>query len=93
MCPFTPVARLVDAGPFRLMRHPMYAGIILIAVAPVLLTGVYANLWSPAAFAVWLHFRSVLPEEEFLRSQLGDAYTAYCARVPRWLPRLRPDRR
>jgi len=89
VCPFTPVARLVDSGPYRFTRHPMYVGLVLIAAAPVLLTGVYANLWVPAAFAVWLHFRYALPEEAFLRAQLGEAYAAYCERVPRWLLRNR----
>jgi protein-S-isoprenylcysteine O-methyltransferase Ste14 len=73
VCPFTPVARLVDSGPFRLTRHPMYAGVLLIALAPVLLTGMYANSWVPATLAVWLHFRYARPEEDFLRAQFGDA--------------------
>ena len=31
-------------------------------------------------------------EEQLLTTRLGEAYSAYAARVPRWLPRLAPSR-
>ncbi len=37
-----------------------------------------------------LQLRLILGEEDFLRARLGEAYAAYCARVPRLLPALRP---
>jgi len=36
-------------------------------------------------FQVWL----ILGEEAFLRAKLGEAYTDYCAKVPRIVPTLR----
>jgi protein-S-isoprenylcysteine O-methyltransferase Ste14 len=53
-------------------------------------------LWSQAAvllaYAAFMflgfHLFVVLYEEPALSRQFGEAYREYCARVPRWLPRL-----
>jgi protein-S-isoprenylcysteine O-methyltransferase Ste14 len=63
----------------------MYLGMVLISVSAALITGVYWNLWPAPVLALWLHFRFVLPEEEFLRERLGSAYLTYASRHPRWL--------
>jgi protein-S-isoprenylcysteine O-methyltransferase Ste14 len=41
--------------------------------------------------AVWLGFFAWVPifEEPTLRGKFGKDYEDYCARVPRWIPRLR----
>lgn len=46
--------------------------------------GLYALLISALA-----HASVVYVEEPELRRRFGQAYADYCARVPRWLPRLR----
>ena len=80
----TPTA-LVEEGPSRYTRNPMYlfgatayAGLALLLVQP----------WSlallPAVVAV-THYGIVLPEEAYLRRKFGNAYSQYQARVPRWL--------
>jgi protein-S-isoprenylcysteine O-methyltransferase Ste14 len=80
----TPTA-LVESGPFRFTRNPMYlfgstgyAGLALLLVQP----------WSlallPVVFAL-THHGVVLREEQFLQRHFGDCYRAYQARVPRWL--------
>jgi protein-S-isoprenylcysteine O-methyltransferase Ste14 len=40
----------------------------------------------------WLvsHLFVVIYEEPTLRRTFGDEYDAFCANVPRWIPRLRP---
>jgi len=85
VCPFSPVPRLIEDGPFRFTRNPMYAGLVLIPVGTSIAAGVPTNLWAPLAYAAWLHVRFVIPEEEFLRAQVGEAYEAYAARIPRWM--------
>jgi protein-S-isoprenylcysteine O-methyltransferase Ste14 len=44
---------------------------------------------------VWLGFFAfvVLYEEPVLRGKFGKGYEEFCARVPRWIPRLKPSRR
>jgi protein-S-isoprenylcysteine O-methyltransferase Ste14/membrane protease YdiL (CAAX protease family) len=82
--------RLVIAGPFALVRHPIYVGLFLLLLASGL-------AWStPEAMivAVWLfgwatHVRATR-EEKLLSSALGTAYAVYAARVPRFMPRLWP---
>lgn len=85
VCPFSPAPNLVSTGPYRFTRNPMYLGMVLLSASGPLIAGLYWNLWAPAALAVWLHFRYVLPEEQFLRDRLGVDYLAYASRNPRWL--------
>ncbi|MGH6888200.1 MAG: methyltransferase family protein [Rhizomicrobium sp.] len=78
--------RIVDTGPYGIVRHPIYTGLI----ASVLATA--AMRATPIAFAgavimtfgFWIKARL---EERFLREQLGaDAYDSYRRRVPMLLP-------
>ncbi len=77
---------IVDRGPYRLVRHPIYTGLILA------LATYAAQLATPAgmvgvllvAFGFWLKARL---EERFLGSELGEAaYAAYRARTPMLVP-------
>ena len=85
VCPFTRVPALVTRGPYRLMRNPMYVGLVCLNLGVALLSGVLANLWSSVAYVIWLHYAFVLPEERFLLHALGDRYDDYAAHRPRWL--------
>lgn len=85
VCPFTPVPSLLSDGPYRFTRNPMYLGMVLVGASVPLITGLYLNLWAAAVLAIWLHFRFVLPEEEFLRERLGVEYLLYASGNPRWL--------
>ena len=72
-------------GPFGFVRHPLYAGILLAASAPVLAAPRVYLTASWAFCAVVLAVRAV-QEERRLRAQLGAAYDAYCCRVKRLIP-------
>jgi protein-S-isoprenylcysteine O-methyltransferase Ste14 len=85
VCPFSTVPCLVNSGPYRLTRNPMYLGMVLLSASVPVITGLYWNLWTTATLAAWLHLRFVLPEEEFLRDRLGVPYLDYASRNPRWL--------
>jgi protein-S-isoprenylcysteine O-methyltransferase Ste14 len=85
VCPFSRVPLLIDRGPYRLTRNPMYLGLISLNLGATLVSGVLANAWSSIAFVIWLHYAYVLPEEAFLRNQLGSTFDAYAERVPRWI--------
>ena len=75
---------LVEGGPFRFTRNPMYlfgsiwyAGLALLLVQP----------WSLALLAAVVlttHFGVVLREEEYLERRFGEGYRRYKARVPRY---------
>jgi protein-S-isoprenylcysteine O-methyltransferase Ste14 len=85
VCPFAPVPVLITTGPYRLTRNPMYLGLVCLNLGPTLLSGVLGNAWSSVAFFIWLHYAFVLPEEAFLKNELGAAFDQYARRVPRWL--------
>ena len=71
--------RVVEAGPYRWLRHPGYVGLALWALStPLLLLSSWAFV--PAALtAAWVLVRTAL-EDRFLRRELP-GYQAYAARV------------
>lgn len=79
--------RLVTNGPYAWVRHPMYLGAQLAALGSLLLYRTWATLLVAICFP-WLRLRA-RREEEALAAEFGAAWTAYCRRVPSWIPRLR----
>jgi protein-S-isoprenylcysteine O-methyltransferase Ste14 len=83
--PWKPTIRIVDRGPFRFTRNPMYLQMVLvcIGVATILL-----NYWILVLTPVcgWvLHRFAILPEEAYLEEKFGEPYISYKDRVRRWL--------
>ncbi len=75
--------RVIEAGPYRLVRHPGYLGGLLSQLAaPLVLESVWA--WIPAALIVVLVGVRTALEDRALRAEL-EGYVAYAARVPRRL--------
>lgn len=85
VCPFSPVPTVIESGPYRLTRNPMYLGLVAITLSAALMSGVPLNAWTACALWMWLHYKFVLPEESFLARELGERYLDYARRVPRWL--------
>jgi protein-S-isoprenylcysteine O-methyltransferase Ste14 len=79
-------ARLVDTGAYRLVRHPMYGGLILGSFGWGLLTASVPAFVAAYALAVTLRLKSAR-EEAWLADQF-DAYDAYRARTHRFVPWL-----
>jgi protein-S-isoprenylcysteine O-methyltransferase Ste14 len=81
-------ARVVTGGPFRVMRHPLYAGTLLFFVAtfaPYLQPALLAAL----AIGFALCLRSIAKyEERDMGAHLGDAWTKYAAAVPRFFGKI-----
>lgn len=77
---------LVQSGPFRILRHPSYASLGLIALGTALSTRSSTALL--AAVFVWLPAAGVriAREEAFLAERFGDAYTEYARRTWRLVP-------
>ena len=81
--------RIVDTGPYGLVRHPIYTGIILALFALATVKAAPAALLGAAVTTAsfWLKARF---EEGFLSTELGpEAYAAYRRRVPMLIPFLR----
>ena len=80
---------LLADGPYRHSRNPLYLGTLLHTVGIALLMSPAGAVFAIAA--IWiLQVRLTLAEEPFLAARFGEAYSTYEARVPRFLPSLRP---
>ncbi len=82
--PFTPASQLIQSGPYRFTRNPMYLGIVLICASVALLSGIILNISTALALAVWLEFRFIRREEKFLDNLFGAPFQQYMRRTPRW---------
>ncbi len=82
--------RVVDSGPYRLVRHPIYTGFLGAAWTFALASGGVASLIGAAALTAQMAWKA-RREERFLRQELGaEAYDAYAARTPMLIPFLAP---
>jgi len=77
---------VVDTGPYALVRHPIYTGIIAATFATAALKGTLIALAGAVIMTVGFWIKARL-EERFLREQLGaEAYDSYRRRVPMLVP-------
>jgi protein-S-isoprenylcysteine O-methyltransferase Ste14 len=79
---------VVDTGPYAIVRHPIYTGLLLAIIATVLLRVTIVTLTGGTLIGAGVYVKARV-EEEFLRQQLGKPYDAYARRVPMLVPFLR----
>jgi protein-S-isoprenylcysteine O-methyltransferase Ste14 len=85
--------RIVETGPYRLMRHPIYTGFIMIYVGVAILCATGLALAAVVVITVGLWLKARL-EEQFLFEEFGPTvYGTYKARTPMLVPRMtrRPE--
>lgn len=78
--------RVVDTGPYGLVRHPIYTGLLLALLATAVFRGTVLSLGGFALLllGIWVKARQ---EERWLTEHLGqDAYSKYRQRVPMLVP-------
>ena len=83
---------LATTGPYAYVRHPQYAGFILVMFGfllqwPTILT----LLMFPVL--VWMYVRLAREEEREAIIEFGDVYRQYAGKVPSFIPRLPGARR
>ncbi|MER6544344.1 isoprenylcysteine carboxylmethyltransferase family protein [Streptomyces sp. NPDC001250] len=76
-------------GPYRLVRHPIYSGLLGLTVGAMLACGF--GVWTACLVVAvpWL-LRRVRIEDDLMAGRFGAAYAAYRAEVPALIPRIRP---
>jgi protein-S-isoprenylcysteine O-methyltransferase Ste14 len=79
---------VVSTGPYRWIRHPSYAGLLLIVAGLGLALGNWLSLAACLLIPVPAMLRRIHVEEDELERVLGDAYRAYEARTARLIPGL-----
>ncbi len=83
--PWKPTPSIVERGPFRITRNPMYLQMVLVCVGfAVMLANWWIFLLTP--LVAWMLQRlAILPEEAYLERKFGEEYRSYTRRVRRWL--------
>lgn len=80
--------RVVDTGPYGIVRHPIYTGAILAMFAFGVARARPFDLLVALVFTIFFTGKARV-EERFLHEELGVAYDDYRARVPMLVPFLR----
>ncbi len=85
---FVPESRLIESGPFALVRHPMYFGGIIGALGIAIFSGsLLGLLYSLILSIVLSHIADA--EEEDLKARFGRDYEDYKRKVPKIFPNPR----
>jgi protein-S-isoprenylcysteine O-methyltransferase Ste14 len=78
--------RLIDDGPYALVRHPSYTGMLMAIVG----FGIALDSWGAIAAALFLPLAAIVNrvrhEETMLMREFGEPYEAYAERTARLLP-------
>jgi protein-S-isoprenylcysteine O-methyltransferase Ste14 len=78
--------KIVESGPYHLIRHPSYAGVLIFWVGMGLaVQSISAVLIALAVFCLVYGYR-IYVEEKVLINELGDSYVEYMKRTKRVIP-------
>lgn len=77
---------VVDAGPYRFVRHPSYTGLLAIFLGIGVMLGNFLSLAICFGATTIAFVWRIRVEERMLRTQLGEPYEAYAARRKRLVP-------
>ena len=80
--------KLVTGGIYSHVRNPMYVGNFFLLVGLAVASNSWVFSLAAIPIAMLTHVLIIAAEEDFLRGKFGAEFDAYCARSPRWVPRL-----
>ena len=80
-----PDRRLIDTGPYAIVRHPTNTGLLVSLYATAITHGSASALVGIAMLTYALGTKSRM-EDKWLKGELGAAYGDYDRRVPRLIP-------
>jgi protein-S-isoprenylcysteine O-methyltransferase Ste14 len=76
---------MIDKGPYRLSRNPLYVGLLALYVGLALLIPTFWGLLLLPVAVLLTLWGAIHPEERFLHERFGGSYDDYARRVRRWL--------
>jgi len=78
---------LATNGPYRYIRHPQYAGFILVMLGFILM---WPTILTVAMFPVlvFMYVRLARTEEDAVRAEFGNTYESYRSATPAFIPGL-----
>jgi len=76
---------LIQTGPYRWVRHPIYTGLLLALIGSALAQDLWSSVLALALMFVsfWI---KLLREERWMRETFGAQYEQYCAHTARLVP-------
>jgi len=81
-----PGHQVVTSGPYAVVRHPLYLGVLLLTAGTVLAHPSMATICISGGLAVGIALK-IPAEERSLRAHCGDAWRHYAESVPALIPR------
>ncbi|ABD55562.1 methyltransferase family protein [Jannaschia sp. CCS1] len=76
---------LIQEGPYRISRNPIYLGMVMIPTGQVLWLGAILAVVAIPGLVFVLQSRFVIPEEAALEEAFGDEARTYLATTRRWI--------
>lgn len=76
---------MIEEGPFRVSRNPLYVGLLALYLGLALLVPTFWGLVLFPVAVLLILWGAIRPEEQLLREEFGEQYADYCRRVRRWL--------
>lgn len=83
--PFGRPSVLIERGPYRLTRNPMYVTILIAYLGGILMLGSVWTLLTLLAPILILNQVVIPYEETSMAARFGQSYRDYCTRVRRWI--------
>lgn len=83
--PYRPTTALVDSGPYRFTRNPLYISLMLMFLGLTLAFNTWWGLVLLVPVLILVHFGVIRREERYLENKFGDGYRRYRDNVRRYL--------
>jgi protein-S-isoprenylcysteine O-methyltransferase Ste14 len=83
--PYKPTTRIIESGPFRFTRNPLYLSLTLIYAGIALSLGSSWALVMLVPVLVIIRYGVIAREERYLTHKFGGEYLRYKEQVRRWL--------
>ncbi len=80
-----PALAIVNSGPYKLSRNPMYLSYVVAYAGMSLLANSFVMLGLTPVFMLWLTQWVIKPEESYLEKHFGEEYLKLKRSVRRWL--------
>jgi len=80
---------LIQSGPYRFVRHPIYTGMLMACVGTALVAGERRGILA-CVLLLAAHSRKAMREENLLTTEFGDQYRSYRRGTGFFFPRFWP---
>jgi protein-S-isoprenylcysteine O-methyltransferase Ste14 len=84
LLPGQATSALIEEGPYRVSRNPLYVGLLALYLALALLAPTFWGLVLFSVAVLLILWGAIAPEERYLHARFGVAYDDYARRVRRW---------